>query len=200
MRAGFLLGRVAQRHVDRVARDRDLLVLDARVAKLLAEVALEPLQELGDGASVSTSYTSSMPPRRSRPRLIGSIPSAFSQSGAREAFVSAMAKSPSIPGLDQVARLELVVHRREPRPQATVIVDVHFLGRDARVLQGACDLRHRRGVKLGAVAARQLQGRRFAVPVRQREQDRRDHDGRQQDSLPEGIALHAERTGALRRP
>ena len=46
----FLLARVAQRHVHRVARDGDLLVLDARVAQLLAEVALEPLHELGDGA------------------------------------------------------------------------------------------------------------------------------------------------------
>ena len=57
----------------------------------------------------------------------------------------------------------------------------------------------RRGVvERDAVAARQLHRRGFAEPVWQGKQDRRDHDGREQDALPERVALHARNEDARR--
>jgi hypothetical protein len=96
-----------------------------------------------------------------------------------------------VAALDQVARLELVVDARESRPQPALVVDVDLFRGNLRALERAGNFSHRLGRELRAVAARHLQGRRFAVQVRQGDQDGRDRDGRHQDSLPEGIALHA---------
>ncbi len=168
---GIDLAGVAQRHVHRVAGDRDFLVLDARIAQLLAEVALEALQQLGDGSLgvdlVDEQHAAAQVEAEAH-RLEAECVQPFRRAGGigqRDGVLALVA------GLDQVARLELVIHLREPGPQPIVVVRVHLLRRDTRRLEGAGHLRHGRRVEFRAVAPRQLQGRRFAVPVRKRKQE-----------------------------
>src|SRR5579871_651846 len=175
------------------------VVLDAALAQLQPVVALEPLQHLAHGAIGvdlvdEVDAAAQVEAEAHRLQADGAHPVGGLRGEGRCDRVGAGRR-----GLDRVARLQLRRHVGEAQDDPALLHE-GGIGPDLLLRQRVGEWLHRVAAGEGlAVLARQLQRRRLAEHVRQRQQHGEGHHAREQQALPERVTIHADVLSALRR-